>query len=205
MIGESMKNRGFTLVELLCVIILIALLMTIAVPNALRMANRVREKSYDTKIDLIEDAAVSYGQSNLTLVRKGTDPENNASHSTCKFVFDKNKEVSKLTYRQVATGYSENASLEEDEHWCFRVTLDKLVNSNELDWDNKNQCNDKCTEEQKKNYDNTIINPRTRNIINKCYVYVYYRFNRVYAYFDKSTCSVATSDVSLGHEYKPLA
>lgn len=58
-----MKNRkGFTLVELLGVIVILAVIMTIAVPSTIGISNKLKTDMYCKKIDLIENAAKLYGE-----------------------------------------------------------------------------------------------------------------------------------------------
>lgn len=58
-----MKNKnGFTLVELLAVIVIMALLVAIAVPSTISISNRLKVKMYCSKIDSIETVAQLYGE-----------------------------------------------------------------------------------------------------------------------------------------------
>ncbi len=58
-----MKNKkGFTLVELLGVIVIMALLVAVAVPSTFSISNRLKEKMFCSKIDSIETAAQLYGE-----------------------------------------------------------------------------------------------------------------------------------------------
>ncbi len=57
-----MKKNGFTIVEVLAVIIILALIMILVVPNILSSSTATKQKAYETKIFLIEDAAIMYGQ-----------------------------------------------------------------------------------------------------------------------------------------------
>ncbi len=58
-----MKNsKGFTLVELLAVIVILAILITIAVPSTIGISNKLKENMFCKKIDSIEVAAKLYGE-----------------------------------------------------------------------------------------------------------------------------------------------
>lgn len=204
-IGGYMKKNGFTLVELLAVIVLLALLMTIAVPSAFKLSSKVKNKAYLTKIDLIEQAANNYGQSNISLIKKGTSIEDPNIHLLCTFEY-KDEQISQVTYEKIK--YDETRLLINDpdikQYWCTEVTVDHLVGTNNLDWDEKNQCGDKCTSDNKEYYDNVVLNPTTRFIINKCNIYIYYRNNRIYSHFDIDTCNFGLDTPETGHEYRPL-
>ena len=62
-------KKGFTLVELLTIIVLIGLLFGIGVPGVMKISERMKEKSYNTKIDIIEKAGILWGQDNKTLLQ----------------------------------------------------------------------------------------------------------------------------------------
>lgn len=59
-----MKKNGFTLVELIAIIALLALIMIIAAPMITKAGEASKKRAYETKMDLIEDDAVMYGQDN---------------------------------------------------------------------------------------------------------------------------------------------
>lgn len=61
-------KKGFTLVELLAVIVILAILVTIAVPSTIAISKKIKSNMYDAKIDLILNAAVLYGQDYSTKV-----------------------------------------------------------------------------------------------------------------------------------------
>ena len=57
-----MGKKGFTLVELLAVIVLLAVIMVIAVPAIGGITGSINQNMLDEKIELIEEAAILYGQ-----------------------------------------------------------------------------------------------------------------------------------------------
>ncbi|MBC8515527.1 prepilin-type N-terminal cleavage/methylation domain-containing protein [bacterium] len=59
-----MKNRGFTLTELLVVIVIIGILITLVVPNAVRAREKAKEAAVKTGIGLIETALEGFAQGN---------------------------------------------------------------------------------------------------------------------------------------------
>lgn len=60
-----MKNKkGFTLVELLAVIIVLGLIMAVAIPSSITIGNKIKEKLLSDKLDFAEKAAVLWGQDN---------------------------------------------------------------------------------------------------------------------------------------------
>lgn len=204
-----MRKNGFTLVELLAVIVLLAILMVIAIPNAFKLAGNVKNQAYNTKIELIEKAAQEFGQSNLPLVRQGTSLTNSSQHTTCTFNFNNKKDIESVSV--ALKNYSESATLlnqeKRKEYWCTRVSLSDLVKYNNLSWDEENKCNgSKCPSGQEVYYNNVIVNPNSNYIMNNCVVYVYYRNNRVYAYFDKNECDnkKETPNSNNFNEYRPL-
>ena len=55
-----MTKKGFTLVELLAVIVLMAILITVAVPGITRIGRSLKVQSFCSKIKIIESAALEY-------------------------------------------------------------------------------------------------------------------------------------------------
>ena len=184
-----MKNKGFTLVEVLAVIVVIGLLMVLTIPNIMKMSRSTKEKAYLTKIDLIETSARQYA-SNQSVLR-----ELKASSKCYKLTEDdKTGEVSAIT---------EGTLGETDCYPGLVFTVEDLVQAHELNWDKENECVG-CPNESY--FNNVVINPRNNNIINKCYIYVYYKYNNPYAYFDRNTCDNAKNNISEvnGNEYNPV-
>lgn len=115
-----MKKNGFTLVELLSVLVLISLLMGIAIPGINRISKNMKTKSYNEKKELIESAAVLWGQDNKTLLQANND---------CKLSTD---EIV-LCYKITVGSLIENSYLDSDNN--SGKYINPLDNS-----DMKNQC-----------------------------------------------------------------
>ena len=180
------KNNGFTLVELTVVMVLIALIMTIAIPSVLKLSKNVKVGAYTTKIGLIEAGAKDYGTSNVNAIAN--------ADMGCSFTEDGGITVesvfSTLPYR------------------CKRMTVEDLVKSGKLQYDEKNVCESKDSNCSAQYQNNVVINPVTNYVINKCFVYVYYKNSRVYAKFDKISCdmqldSIPVNETFYGKEYIP--
>ena len=59
-----MNKKGFTLVELLAVIIILAIIATISVPSTLNVINYTKEKACEEQVKMIEDAAKRWASDN---------------------------------------------------------------------------------------------------------------------------------------------
>ena len=60
-----MNKKGFTLVELLAVILLMALVAVIAFNGVGAISNTIKKGIWENKIELIENGAVRYGEDNI--------------------------------------------------------------------------------------------------------------------------------------------
>ena len=83
-----MNRRGFTLVELLSVLVLISLLLGLAIPGINKISNNMKKKSYSKKVSLVESAAILWGQDHRTLLQTNDD---------CKLSTDKIVSCYKIT------------------------------------------------------------------------------------------------------------
>lgn len=54
------KNNGFTLIEMLIVVIVLGVILAIAIPSVTNLMNNQGKKTYDTQMDLIEGALDLY-------------------------------------------------------------------------------------------------------------------------------------------------
>lgn len=71
-------KKGFTLIELICVITILGLIALIAIPTINNMINKSREESYDEQLDTIIDAARTYMSANSLEL-----PPQNTGESEC--------------------------------------------------------------------------------------------------------------------------
>lgn len=68
---DLQKNKkGFTLVELLVVIAILGLLLVIAVPNIMKMSDRMKDRGLVSKIESIQDGAINWAQNNSNKLKK---------------------------------------------------------------------------------------------------------------------------------------
>ncbi len=63
-----MKKNGFTLVELLAVIVVLAIIIILVAPSLLGSADSTKKKAFETKVGLIETSAAIYGQDKYRVI-----------------------------------------------------------------------------------------------------------------------------------------
>ena len=68
------QDQGFTLVELLAVIVVLGIVLLIAIPNILNIINKTKEGAYERQKELIVNAAKKYVMSNMDSI-EWTDDE----------------------------------------------------------------------------------------------------------------------------------
>ena len=62
------NNKGFTLVELMAVIVILAIIIGIAVPGSIAISHKIKVKMYNTKVNMIEQAAELYVQESSSVL-----------------------------------------------------------------------------------------------------------------------------------------
>lgn len=77
----NMKKSGFTLVELLVVIVILCLISGIAYAGVSAVNNNVKEKLWDSTKDLIVSGATSYGEDNKNKLNGSSNC--GGKHSNC--------------------------------------------------------------------------------------------------------------------------
>jgi prepilin-type N-terminal cleavage/methylation domain-containing protein len=101
-----MSRKGFTLIELMIVVVIIGLLAAVAIPNFTRMTNRARESRVKVNMHAMQLATEDFGllsggrypddatdtadngQTLEQLIPTGAFPENPFTHSPTNVVFD---------------------------------------------------------------------------------------------------------------------
>ena len=185
---------------------LIGLLMVITVPNIIKVSKNTKEQAYKTKIDIIESAARDFGESNKNAIIQGKNPlknDNNHSLVVLDDIDTRTGEVKRISFQEnVALASDENYGTDNKTYRGIRVTLKELSDNGVLSYDNTNNC-ETCGAD-KEYYNKILIDPTNNYIINECYVYIYYKYTRVYASFDRTTCDMKEANYNnLGREYAP--
>ena len=67
------ENRGFTLIEILAVIVLISLIVIIAIPSVKSISTKSKRKLFDTKVKIVEEAVNLWGENNISCFETGCD------------------------------------------------------------------------------------------------------------------------------------
>jgi len=109
------NKKGFTLVELLVVICILAILMAIAVPGILKISGRMKERGLNSKLEAIEEAAVIYVQENSNQIKK--ELQKKSGISDCK----SNSSICKCN----PTNYQGKVS--QDCKYYYTMTVKELI------------------------------------------------------------------------------
>ena len=67
-----MKNKGFTLVEIMGVIVILAVLVLVAVPSVISVSHKIKDKLYEDKRSMILNAARLYAQDHMEDIENAT-------------------------------------------------------------------------------------------------------------------------------------
>lgn len=84
-----MNKKGFTLIEILAVIVIISIIASLATVNVLKIKNNSSEELLETKIENLEAAAIVYGQENPSSLTKSCTVSG-VNYSYCTQVTVKN-------------------------------------------------------------------------------------------------------------------
>lgn len=119
-----MGKRGFTLVELLAVIVVLSIVMVIAVPSIGGVIQVINDNMLDKKVTMIEEAAILLGQDVKGSIIASQTKYNNFP---CKSII-----VSDLVPDYLDRD-NDNACLKEDSEGTLGCVVDPSDNTNYLD------------------------------------------------------------------------
>lgn len=155
-----MNNKGFTLVEIISVIALLALVMIITVPAISNTSLNIKKKTLNTKVENIEKAAILYAQKHReNFTRLGVNACLN------KYCFKDGIPISNCEC------YLEK----DDDNNIVEINVAKLISENLIKEDKITESNEKI-----------IINPVDESkYLNECKIQIYQKYGKIYAVYDK--------------------
>lgn len=125
-----MKNKGFTLVELLAVLIILGMISLIVIPSVSGTLNASRQSSYKKQIKVLETAAEKWGVENIGLL-----PQNNSGDT---LVLDFN---TLYTSGQITKYPIINPVTNEELEGCILITYNNQYQQYEYHYtDDTNKC-----------------------------------------------------------------
>jgi len=77
-----MKRNGFSLVEMLVVLIILAVLMALLIPGYITIYTSVKRNSFDSKVKQLEAAALKYGNEIKDEIKTNTYTKNGVKYCT---------------------------------------------------------------------------------------------------------------------------
>ena len=174
------NNRGFTLVEIISVIVLLGIVVGITVPSVMTASTNVKKKTLQTKVDNIEEAAVLYGQNhreNFTVTCNSTgQPCEKVVTGECKCYGKQYKDTSSPPNTKTVT----------------TITVSKLINpSIALVDGNYKEIDVDTTEKGYIKYDDGINDIKnsvddSQSLLD-CKIQIYKKYGKIYAVYDKDT------------------
>ena len=114
-----MKNKGYTLVELLAVFVILGIIIMISVPAITGVINSSKDKSYDQQVKILENAARTYMSENSTLL-----PDSGSSYNV---TIDNLKENGLISDKDIknpnySSGSTEDKKKNQYFDGCIQVT-----------------------------------------------------------------------------------
>lgn len=130
------KKKGFTIIEILVVITIMALLMIIAVPAIMRVGGRMKDRGLTSKLESIKDAAVNYAQGHSNQLKSQILEDTNGQTSCTKGIatsFDssQNKFYALNTkgerWCECANNPASSGNTNDDCKFVFTMTVSELI------------------------------------------------------------------------------
>ncbi len=120
-----MQKKGFTLVELLAVIVVLALIVTISFASVNRIRQNSLERIVDTKIAALEQAAILYAQDNPEILTESCDVAGTHYDNYCQV----------LTAREIieAGDYFDTGNLTTSEDGTYQDLINDVTGLSMLD------------------------------------------------------------------------
>lgn len=133
---NKLNNRGFTLIEVLAVIVILVIIVAIAIPNISASLDRQTCKTTENKAKLIESAAQFYVSDNRNAVRDKLDGKGRCKIDTDTLLNDGTKKY--ITKEDLIDGNNEEFygyivydSSDETYTFCFDSTKDSNCQLND--------------------------------------------------------------------------
>jgi len=125
--GITMQ-RGFTLVELIAVIMIIGILLILVIPKTIEVIQNSKSKSYDAQISKIEDAAALYMTDNSYIVTFN----NNVAQITLKQLVSGGY-IDPVTNPKTGENFNQNSTVititKSDKKYSYNVVLNVTTDS----------------------------------------------------------------------------
>lgn len=129
-----MKNKGYTLIELLAVFVILGVIVMISVPIVSSVLNSSKSKSYDEQVKILENAARTYMSENSTLL-----PDENDSYNV---TIDELKNSGLLKDEDIKNPiYSSGSTEENKKNQYFEGCIIVTNTSNKFTYTYQDECN----------------------------------------------------------------
>lgn len=116
-----MKEKGFTLIELVAVIVILGVLVVLVTPAIIGMRNTVINNTLKNKISMIYDAAIDYANDNIMDIPKGIDADDIFARNSKKCYDDRG-----LTSQEKKEYYKSRTN-EDCLKYCYVVLVKTLI------------------------------------------------------------------------------
>lgn len=154
-----MNNKGFTLVEIISVIALLALVVIISVPAIGKTSENIKKKTLQTKIENIEQAAILYGQDHRENFTTDVTKVNDCLEKYCK--------------------YEDGSNIENCECYKDVITVNTLIDPN-----GDSKYDDKYLEPDDEETGNISNSVNEAESLNECEIQIYQKYGKIYAVYD---------------------